>query len=122
MDSNLVTAILVDGSKNPPALRIDKGERQRFISQGRAGQVPRNFQFVKAAELRVEDEDEPRTVFIYRLTGGKLSDDEFERQAAAEADKFLNPEKYSRTHENPDAQAAELAEYRRRFGPLTKEV
>ena len=121
MSEGLKTAVLVDGSKDPPAVRIEESERKPYISQGRAGQTPRNFRFVRAATQKVEGEDEPRVAYVYRLVGGQMSDDEFERLAAAEVDKHLNPEKYARLTENPDAALAELAEYRRRFGPLTKE-
>jgi hypothetical protein len=121
MSEALRTAVLIDGSKDPPAIRIEESERKPFISQGRAGQKPRNFQFVKVVEQQVENEDEPRKAYLYRLVGSQMSDEDFKRLAAAEVDKHLNPEKYAGRNDNPDAAAAELAEYRRRFGPLKKE-
>lgn len=121
MSEALRTAVLIDGSKDPPAIRIEESERKPFISQGRAGQTPRNFRFVRVVTQKVEHEEEPRTAYLYRLVGGQMSDDDFERLAAAEVDKHLNPEKYAGRSDNPDAALAELEEYRRRFGPLQKE-
>jgi hypothetical protein len=118
MENNLVTAILVDGSTDPPALRIDKTERQKFISQGRAGNTPRNFEFVRPVTQKVEGEDEPRTVYLYKLRG--LADEDFESVAMQKADEYLNPEKYVRLTSKPlnTDERAELDAYRRRFGTL----
>lgn len=121
MESNLITAILVDGSRNPPALRVDKSERREYIAQGRPNAPARNFRFVRPVEVKVEGETEARTVYVYKLVGGQMSDEQFERLATAEVDKHLNPEKYMRLNESPEAAQAELDEYRRRFGPLAKE-
>lgn len=119
MESKLRTAILVDGSDNPPAIRIEEGERKNFISQGRAGSTPRNFQFVRPVTLKIEGEDEPRTVYLYRLVGN-LSDDDFEAIAAQKADEYLNPEKYARISSKPlnTDERAELEAYRKRFGTV----
>jgi hypothetical protein len=116
--SNLRTAILIDGSPDAPAIRIEEGEKKTYISQGRAGDKPRNFRFVRPVTLSVKGEDEPRTVYLYRLEGGNLADEEFEALAKAEADKHLNPEKYAKVTSKPlnVDERAELESYRKRFG------
>jgi hypothetical protein len=118
MESKLRTAILIDGSENPPAVCIEESERQAHISQGRAGNTPRNFKFIRPVTLKVDGEDEPRTVYLYRLVGGKFSDADFEALAQAEADKHLNPEKYMKVSANPLStdERAELEAYRRQHG------
>ena len=83
----LQTALLIDGSENPVALRLDPRDQKDYIAQGRPNATPRNFKFVKKTGH----------VLLYRLDGEKrteLSDQAFEASAAAEADKFLRPERY----------------------------
>lgn len=118
MENDLKTAILVDGTENSVALRIKESERQKFISQGRAGATTRNFSFVRQVVAQVEGEEEPRTAYLYRLVGGNLSEEDFEQIAAAEADKHLHPEKYARLTSKPlnRDERAELEAYRKRFG------
>jgi hypothetical protein len=115
MENTLRTAILIDGSENPPAIRINESERQNFISQGRAGQTPRNFKFARAVTEEIAGE--PRTAYLYRLVGGGLTDDVFEALATAEADKHLNPEKYARVSSKPltGDERAELEAYRKQY-------
>lgn len=121
MENDLRTAILVDGSSDPPAIRVKESERQAYINQGRAGQKPRNFKFVRSVETKVkgeDGEDETRVAYLYRLTGGRVSDEEFEAQARLEADKHLNPEKYMKVTSKPltTDERAELESLRRIVG------
>lgn len=119
MENDLRTAILIDGSKDPPAIRIKESERANFVSQGRAGNTPRNFKFVRT----IKDESERvGDVYLYRLVGLQMSNEEFDSVALAEADKFLHPERYKTKGLKPDVALAELEEYRRRYGPLKKEA
>ena len=115
--NNLKTAILIDGSDNPVAIRIAESERQAFISQGIAGNRPRNFRFVRPMSVTVAGEDEPRTVYLYRLTSASLSDADFEAMAASRADEFLNPEKYTKLASKPLTidERAELETLRRQL-------
>ncbi len=85
---SLITALLIDGSNNPPALRIDTAERKEYITQGRANELALNYKF----DRMIGD------VAVYRIVEKKLPDDEFERMAKAEADKFNHPENYPVTH------------------------
>jgi hypothetical protein len=114
--SNMRTALLIDGNPDPIGLRVDKQER--VITWGGGSQAARTFKFVR----------EQRDLLIYRLaTGDGISDEEFEYSTAIESDKYLNPDKYMKmgrpdyaAKEKADKERAELAEYRRRFGPLTE--
>ena len=83
----LQTLLLIDGSPDPLAIRIDDRERETYVSQGRAGATARNFKFAKMIG----------EVAIYRLDGdlkNSLSDAVFEASAQARADEYLHPEKY----------------------------
>lgn len=122
MFEKTVPALLIDGSPDPPAILIEPSKRSNFISQGRAGDTARNFEFVRRIDLKVEFEENPRTCFVYRLKGGRFTDAEFEELAAAEVDKHLHPEKYSRLSLKPSQMEAQLAEYMRRYGPLKDEA
>jgi hypothetical protein len=114
----LKTALLIDGSNLPPALRIAEGDRKDYITQGRAGDKPRNFKFVRSITGKVEGEAETRTLYLYRLVG--LSDEDFEAIAMQTADEYLNPERYMKVSGKPLAndERTELEQYRRKFGAL----
>lgn len=118
MEGTLRTAILIDGGEDSIALRIQESEKRNHIAQGRAGKTPRNFKFVRSVEVRAKGEDDPRVAYLYRLDG--LSDDEFEKLAAAEVDRHLNPEKYAKLTSKPlnRDERAELEAYRRKFGAV----
>lgn len=110
---NMYTAILIDGTDHPVALRINprdpnqEFDKPPFITSG-AGPLIKNFKFTK----------ESGDVLIYRPISDGPNDKEFERLAAAEADKFLNPAKYRRMGTPQDETARRLAAYEEKYGPL----
>jgi hypothetical protein len=118
MEGALRTAILIDGSDDAIALRIQESEKRPYIAQGRAGKTARNFKFVRSVEVKAKGDEEPRVAYVYRLVGGDISDADFEALAAAEVDKHLRPEKYAKLTSKPLStdERAELEAYRRRYG------
>lgn len=113
----MLTALLIDGTDNPIAVRIREDERTLFlptINMGVAGGTPRQFKEVR----QVGD-------FVL-CKKNDLSTEVFERSAGAVLDTFVNADKYRGMGKEPDAVSSnerkQLAEYRRRFGPLEREV
>lgn len=103
----MLTAILIDGSKNPVSIQIKPGERTPSLSWGGSATNPaRHFNFVRSY---VRDKGEPgeREALVYRhakLKGdavipGLRYDGEgpvtADAQGARMADEFLYPEKYA---------------------------
>lgn len=113
----LVTQLLIDGSDLPPAIRVEKTEKKDYVTQGRAGQTPRTFKFVKTLTQKVEGEED-RVVYLYRLQG--MSDADFEAVAFVQGDFYLNPEKYAKVQSKPlnADERTELEKYRAKFGAL----
>jgi len=91
------TCLLIDGSENPTAIRVEDDEVKRpYIVWGRAGQSPLQFKFVRA-------EGDEKDLLVFRLHGGNLSDERFEESAKFEVDKILNPDKYRRLEREAEA-------------------
>ena len=80
----LRTAILIDGSKDPVALRTD--QQTPFIASNIQGRI-KNFELKATVGQKGE-------VLLYCEVGLQLSDEEFKQLAEQEADKHLHPEKY----------------------------
>ena len=104
----MLTALLIDGTDKPVALRTDdsdalpdvRGERreghQRFITWGGYyGKAPRTFEYVR------EEKGEGGTVLFYRPADGKLSAETFERSAGEQGDYHLNPSKWRKVGNEP---------------------
>lgn len=113
----MLTAILVTGRPDPTALRVSPIDRTPIITDG-SGPLVKNFKF----------HSEKGDVLIYRGLNDGIPDKDFERLAAQEADKFLNPQKYKRMGTPQDDSArtiealqAEVEAYRAKHGPLKKE-
>jgi hypothetical protein len=89
--------LLIDGSENPTAIRVEDDEVKRpYLQWGRAGQPPQQFKFTRA-------EGEEKDILVFRLHGGNLSDERFEESAKLEVDKILNPDKYRRMERDAEA-------------------
>lgn len=105
--------ILIDGTPNPTAFMLDR--QHALINLPVQGKV-RQYSFV-----RVMDGPSGQ-VFIYRDKAAKLNDKLFDQLAADEADKYLNPEKYAKLQGGAlTAAEKQLAAYKEKYGPLTKE-
>jgi len=111
--SNTVS-ILIDGKPDPACFEFDR--QHPFINTSVRGQM-RRFQFAKVIEK------DGQQVFVYRDVKADVSDKEFDRLAAEEADKFLNPGKYAKM-QGPqaaplaDPERAELEAFRKKYGAL----
>lgn len=115
----MLTALLIDGTANPIAYRTDT--KAPSVNWGVRDKPTRQFNLA-----RTEGKD--NSLLIYRLVS--LSDEVFEAQSAAEADKFLHPEKYKmlgtpkdearKLRERLEDAEAELEAYRQQHGTLGK--
>lgn len=97
------TCLLIDGSENPVALRLnDLDTRHPFIQWGRAGQTAQQFKFMQA-------EGQNKDVLVFRLVDSNLNDETFLESASLEVDKILNPEKYKKIERENEARRKQAA-------------
>lgn len=90
----MLTAILVDGQKNPVAITVD--QESPFINfEGSPNRPKGSFRFVR----------KQGNVLVYRSNRESLTDEAFEEQANLETDKILNPEKYKEMERAAKAKA-----------------
>jgi hypothetical protein len=97
------TCLLIDGSDNPVAVRLnDSDVKQAYIQWGRAGQTAQQFKFMQA-------EGSEQEIRVYRIVSPALTDEVFLESMTLEVDKIVNPAKYrkiERENENRRRQAA----------------
>lgn len=81
------TALLIDGSDEPTGMQLDPRDFDRskpYITWATSGQSPRSFKFIR----------EEGDVMLFRLATGSITDEHFEKVAAAEVHKIHHPELY----------------------------
>lgn len=102
------TVILIDGTPNPGCYLVKETEPTDNLRLSALRGAAKVFEFKgMIGNCR-----------IYKLANLKIDTKEFDRLAAAEADKFNNPERYAGMSGGHTAAEKELAAYKAKFGPL----